>query len=312
MQFRQSDERHRNSFSSAQSHRLSNNDGTRQSISNIITQSSPISAQPPAYLASPVGSTGHTQMHLSSLLESTTDTPSLKRSHASPPQLSAISRATEAETAVSDDSAGYPSPAAGGALPNRQSQNYRGRESFSNHGVPSPQERGSFSVSTAREGSVPEVQRAQNSLYNAPSADCRYRCLEPILPYLRDIIPASVACDLLDVYLTEPGSSLFRCASPYILTRIFRKSSLLHQTNPRRTTPALLATMLWCSAQTADIVLLHVPGSRAKICNALYELATALITDRDADRWRRIHGKGTLILAIFCVKRLTLNRGPTC
>ncbi|KAF3763561.1 hypothetical protein M406DRAFT_293186 [Cryphonectria parasitica EP155] len=137
---------------------------------------------------------------------------------------------------------------------------------------------------------APETQRAQYSLYRAPSSDCRYRCLDPVLPHLGNIIPASVACDLLDVYLTEPGSSLFRCASPYIITRIFRKTSLLHPTNPRRTTPALLATMLWCSAQTADIVMLHVPGSRARICNALYDLATALIIDRDPDRWRRFHG----------------------
>lgn len=230
-------------------------------------------------------------MHLSSLLESTNDTPLLRSSHESPPQMSAgTGRTTETEAIASDDSIGYGSPAAGGTLHSQSAQSFRGRDSFSNSVLSSHRERGSFSAPTAREGSVPEVQRAQHSLYKAPSADCRYRCLDPVLPYLRDIIPASVACDLIDVYLTEPGSSLFRCASPYIITRIFRKTSLLHPTNPRRTTPALLATMLWCSAQTADIVLLHVPGSRAKICNALYELATALVSDRDPDRWRRIHG----------------------
>ncbi|KAL8351326.1 hypothetical protein RB601_000623 [Gaeumannomyces tritici] len=144
-------------------------------------------------------------------------------------------------------------------------------------------------ASTSTPPLFPDIQRV-SSLYRAPSADCRYACLAPVLPYLGNIIPASVACDLLDVYLTEPGSSLFRCASPYILTRIFRKRSLLHPTRPRPTTPALLATMLWCAAQTADIVLLHVPGSRSKITNALYELSTSLISARDPDRWRRIHG----------------------
>ncbi|KAL8386993.1 hypothetical protein RB595_010238 [Gaeumannomyces hyphopodioides] len=144
-------------------------------------------------------------------------------------------------------------------------------------------------VSASTSPLFPDIQRV-SSLYRAPSADCRYACLAPVLPYLGNIIPASVACDLLDVYLTEPGSSLFRCASPYILTRIFRKRSLLHPTRPRPTTPALLATMLWCAAQTADIVLLHVPGSRSKITNALYELSTSLISERDPDRWRRIHG----------------------
>lgn len=303
-QLRQPDEPHRSSFNS--SNQDAGDGHPRPSISQLVTAHLPspaavaASVTQPAYLASPVYSTsgggGHGQMHLSSLLESTSE-PSLMlkgtATHASPPQMSTGRTViADAEVIASDDSVGYPSPANGGILPSQRTQSFRsGRGSMSTQGLASHHERGSFSAScTGREEVFPESARAQTSLYKAPSADCRYRCLDPVLPYLRDIIPASVACDLLDVYLTEPGSSLFRCASPYIITRIFRKKSLLHPTNPRRTTPALLATMLWCSAQTADIVLLHVPGSRAKICNALYELATALISDRDPDRWRRIHG----------------------
>ncbi|OAR01604.1 hypothetical protein LLEC1_00448, partial [Akanthomyces lecanii] len=124
----------------------------------------------------------------------------------------------------------------------------------------------------------------------APTEECSYKFLHPILPHIRNIIPASVACDLLDIFLTDPGSSLFSGASPYILTRIFRKRSILHSTHPRQTTPALLATILWCVAQTADVMILHVPGTRAKIVNQLYELATSLVSARDPDRWRRIHG----------------------
>lgn len=298
-QVRPSHETHRSSFTSPHSQLPSGDDGGRPSISHIVTQPSPASIQQPGYLASPVCSSGHSQMHLSSLLEATTDILSMKSAHANTPSMFTAGRAAEAEAVASDDSVGYPSPAAGGPPPLQQGRNFRGRESFSTQGPPPTRDRYSMSTSSMRESSVTEYQRAQISLYKAPSADCRYRCLDPILPYLRDIIPASVACDLLDVYLTEPGSSLFRCASPYILTRIFRKKSLLHPTNPRQTTPALLATMLWCSAQTADIVLLHVPGSRAKICNALYELATALITDRDADRWRRTHGKQEPLETLF-------------
>lgn len=297
--FRQPEERQRDSFTSTQSQHPSSDDGGRPSIPHIVTQPSPVSIQPPGYLASPVCSTGHSQMHLSSLLESTTDIPNMKSAQATTSSIFAASRTAEAETIASDDSVGYPSPAAGGPTLPPQHQSFRGRESFNAQGPPPTRERYSMSTASIREGSIPEYQRAQISLYKAPSADCRYRCLDPVLPYLREIIPASVACDLLDVYLTEPGSSLFRCASPYILTRIFRKKSLLHPTTPRQTTPALLATMLWCSAQTADIVLLHVPGSRAKICNALYELATALITDRDADRWRRTHGKAPPAYVFF-------------
>ncbi|OIW30913.1 hypothetical protein CONLIGDRAFT_630818 [Coniochaeta ligniaria NRRL 30616] len=222
----------------------------------------------------------HTHLQLSSLLDPSADSSHiLPRSHGSPPGLPAVSG--------SESSVGYPSPANGllSHQPSAPTPHHRG--SF---GASMVQGRGRGSFSTnGREGSIPELH-GFNSLYKAPSSDCRYRLLDPVLPYLRDIIPASVAADLLDVYLTEPGSSLFRCASPYILTRIFRKKSMLHDTHPRHTTPALLATMLWCAAQTADIVLLHVPGSRAKITNALYDLATSLISERDPDRWRRAHG----------------------
>lgn len=293
LHFPQSNERYRDSISlsSAHPHRPPYEDG-RPSISHMVIQPSPAPVQSPSYLSSPAYSNTNTQIQLSSLLEPSAESPVLKKTHESPPQMSVhAGRTSDPEPMVSGASVGYPSPANAGSPPQRAPSN-RSRQSFSNHCPPPlPHGRESVSTTNGREGSIPEVQKQHNSLYKAPSADCRYRCLDPILPYLRDIIPASVACDLLDVYLTEPGSSLFRCASPYILTRIFRKNSLLHPTHPRQTTPALLATMLWCAAQTADIVLLHVPGSRAKICNALYYLATALISDRDPDRWRRIHGQ---------------------
>lgn len=151
--------------------------------------------------------------------------------------------------------------------------------------------RDSFSTApTDPDGRIP----THDFLNKAPTEECCIRFLEPVLPYLRTIISASVACDLLNVFLTDPGSSVFRVASPYILTRIYRRKSITHPTNPRPTTPALLATILWCVAQTADVMLLHVPGFRSKICNELYDLATSLIAERDPDRWRRIPGECNL------------------
>ncbi|KAH7156741.1 hypothetical protein EDB81DRAFT_646939 [Dactylonectria macrodidyma] len=120
--------------------------------------------------------------------------------------------------------------------------------------------------------------------------ECRYPFLNPVLPYIRDIISVPVACELLDIFLTDPGSSLFHGASPFILTRIFRKKSILHPTNPRPTTPALIASILWCVAQTADVMLLQVPGMRSKVVNQLYDLTTSLVSQRDPDRWRRVPG----------------------
>ncbi|KAJ6436937.1 beta-glucosidase [Purpureocillium lavendulum] len=106
-----------------------------------------------------------------------------------------------------------------------------------------------------------------------PADTACYKFLWPVLPYTRKIISSSVASELLDLFLTEPGSSLFGGASPYILTTVFRKKSVLHPTSPRQTSPALLAAILW-----------------ARVVDGLYKLTTSLVSERDPGRWRRTHG----------------------
>ncbi|KAK9775549.1 hypothetical protein SCAR479_07654 [Seiridium cardinale] len=118
-------------------------------------------------------------------------------------------------------------------------------------------------------------------------APCRYPVLRPVLPHLGGILSVSTACDLFEVYLIDPGSSLFRFAPPYILTRIFRRKSLLHFTNPRPISSALLATILWCCAQAAELPELLAPGARSRITKALYGLAVSLINEKPEDRWWR-------------------------
>lgn len=198
----------------------------------------------------------------------------------------------DSEVALSDGSVGYPSPVDRRSHAEvAKARQHRG--SFKS--TPSHERnRESFSTNGHDAGGL-----MLDFFHKAPNDDCWYKFLEPILPYIHNIIPASVACDLLEIFLTDPGSSLFRVASPYILTRVFRKKSITHPTNPRYTTPALLATILWCVAQTADVMMLHVPGTRAKIVNDLYDLATSLISERDPDRWRRIHGEPAFIISLL-------------
>lgn len=187
---------------------------------------------------------------------------------------------------MSDESIGQPSPG-NFAAPGRTTVDGRYDGEATGVQMTNGRHRGSFSTSAgATEPSMLDAQRGAHFV-RPQITECRYKFLDPVLPYIRKIMPASVACDLLDVYLTDPGSSLFRCASPYILTRIFRKKSILHPTHPRKTSPALLTVMLWAAAQTADIMALNVPSSRAKVLNELYDLAMALISERDPDRWRR-------------------------
>jgi xylanolytic transcriptional activator XlnR len=248
----------------------------------------PISTAPVATFMDPTPLNGaRTHIQLATILDPSSEVRILPRNQESVSQMPQLSSVRSHEEVLIDGAgAAFLSPTS--TLPPGR-PNVMGDQapSFSTAEALARPPRSSFS-----DRSATEEKRANSlySLYKAPSAECRHRFLQPILPYIRDIIPASVACDLLDVYLTEPGSSLFRVASPYILTRIFRKKSIIDPVNPRPTTPALLATLLWCAVQTADIVLLHVPGSRSKITNALYELSTSLVSERDPDRWRRIHG----------------------
>lgn len=129
-------------------------------------------------------------------------------------------------------------------------------------------------------------EQRRSTLHSESKRHFRYQCLDPLLPYLHGILPTSVAHSLFDVYLVDPGTFLFRRASPYILTRVFRKKSLFHPTRPRSISTALLAAILCCCVQTADTPSLHIPGARSKIARELYRLASSLICKQEKDRLR--------------------------
>lgn len=106
----------------------------------------------------------------------------------------------------------------------------------------------------------------------------RYPVLRPLLPHIESIIPQSLACDLLEQYFTSTTSAYLRPANPYVLGYIFRKKSLLHPTDPRPCTPALLASMLWTAAQTSDAAFLTTNlDARGRICQKLLELTINML-----------------------------------
>lgn len=110
------------------------------------------------------------------------------------------------------------------------------------------------------------------------SAGIRYPVLLPLLPHITQIIPPLLACDLLDLYFTNPTTAFFQPASPYVLTHIFRKRSFLHPHNPRQTSPALLCAMLWVAAQTCDAPFLAAsPAARGRVCQKLLEICISLL-----------------------------------
>ncbi|KAG4263723.1 hypothetical protein FPRO03_08999 [Fusarium proliferatum] len=83
----------------------------------------------------------------------------------------------------------------------------------------------------------PARERASTVTQSLPSPGCRYKCLEPIIPLLHGIIDARLVCELFELYFVEPGGSLFKSSSPYVLAHVMRKESLLRNDNPRTCGP---------------------------------------------------------------------------
>ncbi|KAL6354583.1 hypothetical protein LRP88_11926 [Fusarium phalaenopsidis] len=106
----------------------------------------------------------------------------------------------------------------------------------------------------------------------------RYPVLEPLIPHLNNILPISLACDLVDLYFASSSSAQMHPMSPYVLGFVLRKKYFLHPTKPRHCQPALLASMLWVAAQTSDAPFLaSTPSARAKTCQKLLELTVYLL-----------------------------------
>ncbi|KAK5955328.1 hypothetical protein OHC33_004010 [Knufia fluminis] len=111
-----------------------------------------------------------------------------------------------------------------------------------------------------------------------PPDTLRYPVLRPLLPHLEPIMPHSLASDLLEQYFASSTSAYLRPSNPYVLGYIFRKKSILHPSDPRPCTAALLASMLWIAAQTSDAPYLTSQlDARGKVCQKLLELTINML-----------------------------------
>ncbi|KAH7303611.1 fungal-specific transcription factor domain-containing protein [Stachybotrys elegans] len=106
----------------------------------------------------------------------------------------------------------------------------------------------------------------------------RYPVLEPVIPYLGDIITIDLACDLIDYYFSLSSRAWMDLMSPYILGFVFRKRAFLHPIKPRQCQPALLASMLWVATQASDAPFIaSAPSTRDTVCRRLQELIVDLL-----------------------------------
>ncbi|KAJ5212473.1 uncharacterized protein N7498_004119 [Penicillium cinerascens] len=114
-----------------------------------------------------------------------------------------------------------------------------------------------------------------------------YPCLDSVLPHLGDILSPVEASEMLEVYFNEEHNSVFKSSSPYMLAHVLHPSSVLHPTDPRPISPALLAVILFCVAQTADMRIFDTPGARERMSVDLYRLSLNLLEREDPDNYFR-------------------------
>jgi hypothetical protein len=110
------------------------------------------------------------------------------------------------------------------------------------------------------------------------SQQLRFPVLEPVVPYLANIMPLSLACDLLELFFESSSPLYMQPVSPYVLGHVFRKNSFLRQDNPRVCSPALLASMLWIGCLTSESpYLASTPTARSQVSEKLINLTIGLL-----------------------------------
>lgn len=106
----------------------------------------------------------------------------------------------------------------------------------------------------------------------------KHPVLLPLLPFLKNIMAPSLAYDLLEHFFMSSSPDDPHPSSPYHIAAIFRKQSFIGPQNPRRCSPALLASMLWSAAWTSDArALTSPPSARARMCQKLLNLCIFLL-----------------------------------
>ncbi|KAI2790118.1 hypothetical protein POX_d05623 [Penicillium oxalicum] len=170
----------------------------------------------------------------------------------------------------------------------RHSQVFLNQENVMNGRFQTP----ASNLSLDHRGSLPSIHQAVFDNMPGAAADHfslrpPYRCLESILPRLGGILLAEEASEMLEIFFNEKHNSMFKSTSPYLLAHVLHPSSVLHPTDPRPTSPALISVILFCVAQTADMRIFDTPGARERTSVDLYRLSMDLLQSEDPDNYFR-------------------------
>lgn len=124
----------------------------------------------------------------------------------------------------------------------------------------------------------PSTTMYSGAQHQNPSQQLRYPVLQPLVPHLANVMPISLACDLLELYFQSSSTAFMQPVSPYVLGYVFRKRSFLRTNNPRVCSPALLASMLWIGCLTSESPYLSSsPSARSQLSEKLINLTISLL-----------------------------------
>ena len=116
-----------------------------------------------------------------------------------------------------------------------------------------------------------------------------------MVPHLQGILSLNEASEMLEIFFSEESNPLFKSTSPYMLAHILHPSTILQPTDSRPISPALIAVILFCVTQTADLRMFDPPGARERKSVELYRLSLNLLQSEDPDNYFRTSGRAHFI-----------------
>jgi hypothetical protein len=106
----------------------------------------------------------------------------------------------------------------------------------------------------------------------------KYPVLQPLMPFLGSYLRKALVFDLLELYFTSAFSTHMHPVCHHIHCYVLRKASFLSRDNPRPSSPALLASMLWVAALDDRAFALAIsPSKRRRTCQFLCALTVRLL-----------------------------------
>ncbi|KAN0070003.1 Fungal specific transcription factor domain containing protein [Elaphomyces granulatus] len=106
----------------------------------------------------------------------------------------------------------------------------------------------------------------------------KYPVLQHLMPFLEPYLSRTLVYDLLELYFASAFSTLMHPVCLHIQCYVVRKAAFLCRDNPRSSSPALLASMLWVAAlDDRAFALFLTPNKRRNISRFLCALTVRLL-----------------------------------